>query len=481
MTGNTLKNSEAIVDAGSWPNRDIPPGRPQYVAIVDALESDILRGAVAPGTRLPARRNLAERLNVSLGTVTKAYEEAEYRGLVTGEVGRGTFVKGEWGSGRIAGGEQAMVRSSRNAGKVIDLSLNVSPYCGEAEVVSKALLKVGRDRDLPNRLGYHPHEGMASDRAASETWLSSLNIDADAGTVSLCHGAQHAISIAVKAASEVVSGGVLTEAVCFAGLKNVARFENLNLIGVDMDQYGILPEAVEREVKRTGARLLFLTPTLQTPTGAIMPEQRRREIADLAERHDLYIIEDDAYGFLFPEQPTKLHSLVPDRVFYISSISKIIAPALRLGILIAPPQFQESVRIGLASTGWMASPLLAGAFSHMLDDGSFHELLEKKRHESQARLAIAHSLIPLARPGEGVAASFHIWIPFSSMDAALSVYSGLATRGILLTSVDTFRVSENAPVGLRVCLGGAEDQRALTVALHTLRDVIANEAFQFVV
>lgn len=468
---NMSNPPKSLDDSSAWPGREIPMGRPQYGSIVDALEKDMSEGLVPPGTRLPARRILAQRLNVSLGTITKAYEEAENRGLVTGEVGRGTFV-----NGLIGRNEQAKGASDR-----VDLSLNVSPYCGETEVLSQAMVKVARARDFSERLGYHPHEGMVSDLIAVETWLKALDIDVDAGAVCLCNGAQHAISIAVRAAADLIPGGVLTEAACFAGMKNIARYENLDLVGIAMDDEGICPDMLENELVRTGSRLIFLTPTLQTPTATIMSEARRREVIAIAARHDAFIIEDDTYGFLFQNQPTKLHTLAPERVFYISSFSKIIAPALRLGAMVVPRQFQERARLGLASTGWMASPLLAGAFSQMLEDGSLHDILDKKRLESQARLAIARRLIPSAQPGDGVAASFHIWIPLSSFEAALNVYSVAATRGILLTAPDAFRVSADAPIGLRACLGAATDQKSLTGALETLKGLIVNEAFQSII
>ncbi|MBL4757331.1 MAG: PLP-dependent aminotransferase family protein [Rhizobiales bacterium] len=445
--------------------------RPQYISIVRALERDVSQGLVQPGVKLPARRVLAQRLRVSLGTITKAYEEAESRGLVAGEIGRGTFVVGD----------QSQAEQSRPANEWIDLSINASPDCGEAEILSQAMMNLGRGRGFAKRLEYHSQEGASLDIASVETWLRSLNVDVDAGAVCLCNGAQHAISIAVKAAIDLTQGAILTEAACYAGLKNIARFENLELVGIGMDEDGIRPDLLEAELARTGCRLLYLTPSLHTPTAMVMSEARRREIVEIAKRNDVFIIEDDSYGFLFQDKPTSLQSLAPERVFYLSSFSKITAPALRLGAMIVPRKYQDRARLGLASTGLMTSPLLSGVLSNMLEDGSLQDIVEKKRRETKARLDVARHLFPHALPGKNVSSSFNIWIPFPNFERVFNVFSVAAAGGILLAAPDVFRVSADAPVGLRVSLGGPQNLKSLTSALEKLKDLIASKTFQSVI
>src|SRR6476469_10186316 len=91
------------VTGDSWTPGDLVGGRPTYVALADALAGDIARGRLHPGDRLPTHRALARELGVTVGTVARAYSEAERRGLVGGEVGRGTFVRAAFGLGRSTG------------------------------------------------------------------------------------------------------------------------------------------------------------------------------------------------------------------------------------------------------------------------------------------------------------------------------------------------------------------------------------------
>src|SRR5450631_3370664 len=162
------------------------PG-PRYRAFVSALEADLASGRVKPGMRLLPQRGMAQRLDLSVGTISKAYAEAEQRGLITGEVGRGTFVQRRRSEARSLGSSDA----------TINLALNVPPYTGEDDAIAPVLAAIVADGELSNLLGYLPHQGLRRHREAVVTWLSSLGVTADADHLFITHGGQHALSIAL--------------------------------------------------------------------------------------------------------------------------------------------------------------------------------------------------------------------------------------------------------------------------------------------
>src|SRR6266704_3565923 len=303
---------------------------PRYLAFVLALEADIASGRVKPGMRLLPQRDMAQRLELSVGTIAKAYAEAEQRGLISGEVGRGTFVQRRRLEPRGLGSSEA----------TINLALNVPPYTGEDDVISSVLAEIVADGEMSNLLGYLPHQGLPRHREAMVTWLASLGVTADADHLFITHGGQHALSIALGmvAASDDT---VLTESYTYSGMLALSAQCGYRLHGVATDASGLIPESLDRAFTETQARVLYCMPTRQTPTGTVMPPQRRQAIAAIVRKHAAFLLEDDAYGYLLSPSLPPVSQLIPERSFYIVSFAKCLAPGLRIAAMIAPEAFRD--------------------------------------------------------------------------------------------------------------------------------------------
>ena len=260
---------------------------PRYLAFVLALEADIASGRIKPGMRLLPQRDMAERLDLSVGTISKAYAEAEQRGLISGEVGRGTFVQRRRLEARGPGSPAA----------TINLALNVPPYTGEDDVIASALSDIVADGEVSNLLGYLPHQGLRRHREAMVAWLTSLGVTADADHLFITHGGQHALSIALPMVA-APGDTVLTESYTYSGMLALSAQSGYRLHGVATDYHGLIPENLDRAFSETRARALYCMPTLQTPMGSVMPPKRRHAIAEIVRKHDAYLLEDDAYGYL---------------------------------------------------------------------------------------------------------------------------------------------------------------------------------------
>src|SRR5260370_4465454 len=130
------------------------------------------------------------------------------------------------------------------------------------------------------------------------------------------------------------------------------------LHGVATDASGLVPESLDRAFTETGARVLYCMPTLQTPTGSVMPLQRRHAIAEIVRKHDAYLLEVDAYGYLLSPPLAPVSRLIPERSFYIVSFAKCLAPRLRIAALIAPAAFRDRSINALRATRCMAIPVM---------------------------------------------------------------------------------------------------------------------------
>ena len=249
--------------------------------IVQALEADIAAGVLAPDTRLPTHRRLAETLGVGVGAVTRAYAEAEVRGLLTARVGRGGFVARP--PERLAGPAEG----------AINLGLNLPPSAMAESRLSDTLSRLRRRGDLMDHLDYGGPAGFESHRRAGATWLGVTAgwPDMDWRRLVCCGGAQQAIAVSLGACIRPGQPLIVEEAT-FTGIKALAAHMDYRLFGARLDHEGLTPEGLDEAAARSGARAVYIQP-LQNPTGRIMSLERRRAIVEVARRRGLMIVEDD--------------------------------------------------------------------------------------------------------------------------------------------------------------------------------------------
>jgi len=233
---------------------------PRYRAIVEALAEGVAAGELRVGGRLPTHRDLADRLGVTVGTVSRAYSEAARRGLVSGEVGRGTFVRG---------GHDPVADPDDDDGPV-DLGQNHPPDPPgrpQQAALLEALAGLTTRADAGRLLDYPAAGGNAADREAGAAWIGRSGVEAAPEHVLVCTGSQHGLTVVL--ATQMEPGDLLlTESLTYAGLKSVAGLLHLRLKGLPMDAQGLRPEALEDACRDGGAKALYLIPTFHNPTTA---------------------------------------------------------------------------------------------------------------------------------------------------------------------------------------------------------------------
>ena len=307
---------------------------PIYQAIADSISAEIEAGRLKPGSRLPTQRVLARQLGVTLTTVTRAYVEAQRRGLLSGEVGRGTFVR-----------PSALDIETPEQG-VLDLAVNaLMPLPYMEELADRLASSIPRSAGA-RVFGYQHHTGARHNRAAGSAWIGWAGLEAPIDRIVVTVGGQHAILLSLMTLTKP-GDEVLVEEFTYPGMGDLAAHLHLHLRTVALDAEGIVPESLDEACRSGKPAALYCIPSFQNPTAAFMSEKRREQIAQVALEHRLTIIEDDVFGFLAPDA-RPLSSLLPEeQFFYITSTSKSIAPGMRIGYMLAPPAMIERLSVSV--------------------------------------------------------------------------------------------------------------------------------------
>lgn len=452
-----------------WVPRFNEHDQPMYLMVASALERDIERGLLVAGERLPTLKALATALDVTPGTISRAYDEARRRGLVLGEVGRGTFVAK--GAAAAPGGVSSAAASTPSSGQ-LDLSVIKPNGEGLEFWLRDALMNLAQGADLTRSLDYAPDGGHPQHREAGAQWLRQALPDAQWQQVVITAGAQHGLLVAMNGLTR--SGDlILCEELCYPGIISLAHNTGRRLRGVAMDEEGIIPEALREQCRREKPALLVCVATCQNPTTATMSEARRAQIAEIAREFDFFILDDDIYGFLADKPLRPLASFAPERSVYLTSLSKSVMPALRIGYLYGPPETLSRLTALVRTSVWMPSPLTAQLASQLIGDGLGHSLMLLQREEAAARQAIAAQVFQGLRL-QVQPHSYHLWLTLPEPWSSDEFVTLARANGVTLLSGSQFLAERSSTTrGVRIVLMSPTSREQLRFALTKLASLIA--------
>ncbi len=447
------------------PDLEQYPG-PRYQALANAIEDGIRQGRLRAGQKLPTHRALARDLGVTVGTITRGYAEAERRQLVVARVGSGTYICDEKPDGPVFS-----IHNETTSG-VVDLSLSLAVPGQQQTLLAQALNELqGASSEHGWLLEYQPVCGSLRHRQVAADWLRRYGVSAVPERLSLCNGGQHAMSIALQAVTRP-GDLVLSDGLTFAGFSALAARLHLRHQGLPMDEQGLIPEELERLCEHQQPRVLFLMPALQNPTATVMPLERRHRLIEIANRYNLFVVEDDVGYTDHATRLPPLVSMAPERVLYINSVSKSIAAGLRVGFLLVPPRQAERVEQILRSDCWTTSPLMAELVCRWIESGQAEAHCRWNGEELRAR----HELSREYFQGFEVSSqpsSAHCWLQLPEHWRAEAFVRQAELNGVRVKSAETFAVGRvDVPQAVRVCLSSARSQDQLSQGLARLRHTL---------
>ncbi|MDO5604124.1 MAG: PLP-dependent aminotransferase family protein, partial [Paracoccus sp. (in: a-proteobacteria)] len=407
---------------------------------------------------LPTQRRVAEALGVDLTTVTRAFNEAHRRGLITAQIGRGTFVRDP---------AEALLTPEQSP---IDLSMNIPPQ--PADVDFRKLVTQGIAELLAGPAGltalhYQPSAGTAADRAAGCRWLLPRLPGLTPDRVLVAAGAQgalFAICALLMRRGDVLAAPAMT----YPGLKSVATQQGLVLAPVAMDEAGIVPAAFEHLCQTAAPKALFVTPSIDNPTTATLPPDRRHAIAEIARRHHVALIEDDPYSPLLPDPARALAAIAPDISWHIATLSKCATPALRIAY-VAAPDAEAALQLAgvMRSTMLMPPPLMAGLASRWITDGMLTRITRAIRAENIARQSIAARILRGADMSADPHGS-HLWLRLPAHWQARDFADHADRAGVSILPATAFATGPEPEQAVRISLGVVPDRDELQQGLEQL-------------
>jgi DNA-binding transcriptional MocR family regulator len=420
--------------------------QPLYLAIADAMLRDVEGGVLREGTRLPPQRDLAWKLGVTLGTVTRGYKEAEKRGLLEGEVGRGSYIRKRPQVSNLT--PAALERDG-----TIDLSHAIPPPVVKPEELDQAMQSVMRDPRRLDLLDYAPPDGFHMHRSMAVQWLKRSGIDVSDNNVVISAGAHLGLVTVLEAVGEG-QVGVLAEKTNYAQLFATFKNTHLNPLAVEMDEDGLLPDAFEQRHKTTGCRLLYIVPTLQNPTTHTMSAARREAIVAIARKYDITIIEDDIFRLLDARvQPPTFYELAPERTFHITSLSKTLAPGLRIGFVVSPRGQERVLKSHMRNMAARTVGISGEIARYWIETDVASDILDRTRME----LAVRRNLFTEIFKSEDfrcAPGAPYAWLKLPEHWQPKRFAQTLAARNIRLTPGNRFELEVNAPSQhVRICFG----------------------------
>jgi len=438
--------------------------QPLYLALADAIERDVASGALPPGTRLPTHRELADGLGLNVSTVTRGYREAEKRGLVSATVGRGTFVASD------ATAATAMVAFEPAAPGTIDMGL-ASPLHHLDPDLTGGFRRITRRKSPESLLRYTDPRGLPEHRETGAAWAARYGVRTSAANIVVCAGSQHALTCCLTGLFRP-GDRIATDALTYPGVKTLAAMLGIRLVPVAMDDQGMLPESLDAACRRDPVKGVYLIPGVHNPTTLTMPPARREAVADLARKHDLILIEDDAYALTVPDRLPPVASMAPERTAFVAGLSKSVAAGLRIAFLAAPRPFLQPLAQSVLNTIWMAPPLNAELAAAWIGNKTADRVIETKRAEAARRYMLACNAFEGLR-FRGKSGSFYLWLDLPAPWTGQAFENRARQLGVNTFGAQKFAVGETPPPrAARISLTGENDPERFKTGLAILAGIL---------
>ncbi|HFZ8994951.1 TPA: PLP-dependent aminotransferase family protein [Citrobacter freundii] len=438
----------------------------RYKILVDRFARMIRSGEIAAGTRLPTHRELSAQEHISLATATRVYSELQAMSLVSGETGRGTFVR-EISLPSGHGIDQLAV-----AADVLDLNFNYPALPGQGELLRDALRQVSAAGDIESHLRYQPHAGRLSEREIIAGHFACHQFQPTADNVVIVNGAQHGLTVTVMGLlrpGDVVAVDALT----YPGFKALAELYHLELLAIPCLTDGPDLDALQQLCQKRRIRAVYTMPTLHNPLGWVLNKTQRRALVKIARIYDLLIIEDTAYACLLNRMPSPIAVFAPERTVYVSGFSKSVATGLRVGAVICPQAYRPALERAVRATSWNTPSIMTALICHWIQDGTVARCEKLKRRDARLRQSVLREAlgdIPCITHPQ----SYFAWLPLAEESRADRVVRELMNSNISVSTAEPFSTSATTPQAIRIALGSVAIHH-LREALSRIRDVIELE------
>ena len=448
---------------------------PKYVQLADLIEQDIASGTLKPGDKLPPQRNLAYDLGVTIGTIGRAYTLATERGLVAGEIGRGTYVLSPNSgphiqssispTGKPRGMEQASGLYRMNSTSAVDL--------GQSRIITHLTNEI---------LNKHPEASIdyirtlePSWQQAGQQWLATDSWEPPRDQIVPTLGV-HAAMLSIIATISAPGEKIAFEEETYAFLARSVDITGRRVVTVKMTEEGIDPEDFARVCAQQHPRALVTVPTLHNPTQTIVPERNREQIVRTAQKYNVKIIEDNIYGVSLDNQPPPMAALGPDITFHLGGLSKSVSAGIRAGWASCPPGFVNRILVAHKMLAGGHSFILAQLAAELVLRGYATEIRNKVRDEVSRREYIARNAMK-GHDFKSQRYTPYIWLKLKQPWTGEAFQSAALQQNILIDSHAEFDASrrEIAHNKVRIAFASLLSNSEVETAFAKLKHILDYE------
>jgi DNA-binding transcriptional MocR family regulator len=440
--------------------------RPFYKSLASLLEQHITNGYLAPGTKLPPQRELADFLDLNFTTITRAYKICEVKGLIYAVTGRGTFV--------APNAARSITISTDKIANCIDLGFAAS-FEQTNGLVTDIIQQVGNKSYLEQLLNYNDPTGIPHQKAAALNWMESFGIHTDQEHVAIVSGAQNALAIALAALFEP-GNRIATDLYTYSNFIELAKMFHIQLVPIPGDQYGMLPDELEKQCCQINIHGIFLMPSCCNPTTVMISDIRKQELAAVIRKHRLILIEDDIHAFLtagmISDYKQPMFNLLPEQSVYICGTSKSICSGLRVAYMVYGDTLREKILQAIFNINVKTSSFDTEVITELILSGKAHEIATQKKQLAQSANDIYLEYFPLNKT-VGHPLSFYRWLPIHGHNDALQLETELKRQGIRIFHSDRFLSGQTTPDKyLRIALASTNSLDELKIGLKILKQYL---------
>ncbi|MFJ7974248.1 PLP-dependent aminotransferase family protein [Peribacillus sp. NPDC096379] len=388
---------------------------PKYIKIMEEIKLRLADGSLIAGSKLPSVRQLSEYFSCSKNTVIQAYSELEKEHLIYSVPKSGYYVVNEF-------------QNAKNENEVIDFlsagpDKSIMPYVEFQHCMNQAI-----EQYKEELFTYSDQQGLYSLRVQVVKYLQNLQVFTQPERVVVVSGSQQALNLLVSMPFPNGKDNILIEQPTYFGFIESINLQQANTFGIELSMEGIDLDRLEYIFRNNDIKFFYIIPRFHNPLGHCYSNNEKKKIVELAEKYDVYIVEDDFLGDLDPNAKSDpLFSFDPSgRVIYIKSFSKIFLPGLRIATVVLPTLMINNFLRYKFSSDFNSSALSQGALEIYLKSGMFTSHLKKVKEVYRTKMQTLKEACDLLLP-----ANTHFSKPTSGFYLSISLPEHVTAKQVV--------------------------------------------------
>lgn len=449
----------------SWKPAKSGLQKPLYLSLAALLEQDIQNGILQEGVKLPPQRELADFLDISLNTVTKAYTICEKKGLIHAITGSGTFVAESVHVSKS-------VISQPDYNYLVELGYTVPYFPSHSKIIATIAQTILKRADSSRLFEHHAPLGTTRQKKAAIAYLQLFGIHADMQNILITNGTQNALTLLLNALFHE-GDKIAVDKYTYSNFIGLANLLGVQLVPIACDEHGIVPAHLEKACKTAKIKGVYLSPSCANPTGICMPQFRRNALAPILKQYHMLILEDEASSVLSSQDELlSFFHLLPEQTVYLASLSKYVGVGLRVSYLCFPAVLKSALENALFQCNLMVNPLNAQIATELIEQDIHLQMIKEKTESVLVRNQLFKSLFASYKVHSSNK-SFYQWLPLPNGITGQWLEAQAKKEGIRLYAGERFLVGDSAGqyfARIATCAPKSED--LLLTGLTTIKALL---------